>query len=159
LVSKKPEDGYEWSFETELEGSLYGGQGDRNAARGGETPPTTNAEYCGQGDYGEVSPASEEPDDGHEWSWEAEVEKWSKGSQGDASEARGGQTPRLGLHASSSRVVTSGILRPNWRNGRSWLDDGPDRWMDGFRFFWSLEWTWSWRRSVWSCPSEVRSEE
>jgi hypothetical protein len=122
LVSKKPEDGYEWSFETELEGSLYGGQGDRNAARGGETPPTTNAEYCGQGDYGEVSPASEEPDDGHEWSWEAEVEKWSKGSQGDASEARGGQTPDVDTVGSQGQGIDgeAGFTREQLEGGHEW---------------------------------------
>jgi hypothetical protein len=36
---------------------------------------------------------SEEPNDGPEWNWEAEVERWSKGSQGDASETGGGETP------------------------------------------------------------------
>lgn len=35
-------------------------------------------------------------------------------------------TARLVGQRRSLRVVTSGILRRNWRNGRSWFDDGPE---------------------------------
>jgi hypothetical protein len=122
LASKEQEDGYEWNFETELEGSLSGGQGDRNATGGGETPPATNADYYGQGDHGEGSPASQEPDDGHEWSWEAEVEKRSKASQGDASETGGGETPYENSvdHPGQRGNGEAGFTREELEDGHEW---------------------------------------
>ena len=109
----------EWSWEAEQEKWSYGSQRDGNELGGGETP---RADYHGQGDYGEGSPASQEPDDRHEWSWEAEVEKWSKGSQGDASEAGGGETPYVNAVDSQGQGGDgeAGFTREELEGGHEW---------------------------------------
>jgi hypothetical protein len=119
LASKEQEDAYEWNSESELEGWSYGSQRNGNDLGGGETP---RADYHGQGDYGEVSPAREEPEDGHEWSWEAEVEKWSKGSQGDASETGGGDTPDMSTvdHQGQRGNGEAGFTREEPGGGHEW---------------------------------------
>ena len=89
----EPEDGYEWIWNAELEQWSYRRQENGSATGGGEILRATEADYHGQGDYGEVSLTSEEPNDGSEWNWEAEVKKWSKASQGDASESGDCETP------------------------------------------------------------------
>jgi hypothetical protein len=124
LTSDKPKDRYEWSFENRLEGWSYGGQGlgDGIATGDHETPRAIKADYYVQGDYGEGSPASKEPEDGSEWNWEAEVKKWSKGSQGDASETGGGETPYVNTVDYPGQGIDgdAGFTREELEGGHEW---------------------------------------
>ena len=63
-ANDEAKDGYEWSFENELEKWSNGSQGDDSEPReGGLT--------------------SDEPQDDYELTFENELEKWSNGSQGE----------------------------------------------------------------------------
>jgi hypothetical protein len=55
-------------------------QGDASETGGGETPDVNTVDHQGQGQGGdgEAGFTREELEGGHEWDFEAELEKWSK---------------------------------------------------------------------------------
>jgi hypothetical protein len=55
-----------------------GSQGDASETGGGETPYVNTVDYPGQGIDGDAGFTREELEGGHEWNFEAELEKWSK---------------------------------------------------------------------------------
>jgi hypothetical protein len=71
----------------------------REGTGGGDTPYAcaSEADDESSGDYGDSGQGgvgNDEPEDGHEWIWNAELEGWSYGRQDNGSATGGGETPR-----------------------------------------------------------------